>query len=334
MSFIDQAVAKVLGSDNIPRDTLYTYKNRFALIGTVAAGKSTTCGGIVLTTQLLRALREGFFCRPIEKNSNILGDASNLRDGYFPEKTLGHQQYATEAGLLLGQKKRFGGWKMIQLPICDIAGEDLQTNIKQFRQKEHMTRSAEYSASANLVRYVQQSEGFLITSDASRAIIGKRGFQLNTERSRSLHRDPDVNLVRILNEIFAYKDKTRQDIKAIGIVITKWDEVGIRLEAKHALNILEPSKQDLIRFMNVAYPSVMQSVDAYQQTHPKTSIRFFPTYFEIERNSKGEPLYHNNDGVSRIVKQKDSDQWDDFRTPAFSQGAFTELIDWVLTFAV
>ena len=60
MAFIDNAVQSVLGTRKMPTNSLFAYKNRFALVGTVSAGKSTTSAGIVLTTQLLRAMRPGF----------------------------------------------------------------------------------------------------------------------------------------------------------------------------------------------------------------------------------------------------------------------------------
>jgi len=106
--------------DQFPSSRLYEYKNRFSLLGTVGAGKSTIAGLVVLTTQTL-GVRPNFICRILERNSNIYGDVSNLRSGRFPQKTVAYDSFATEAGLLLTQKTLLGS-KKIQIPICDVAG--------------------------------------------------------------------------------------------------------------------------------------------------------------------------------------------------------------------
>ena len=112
---------------------LYKYKNRFAMLGTVASGKSTVAAGIVLTAQTLSSDIPDFYCRVIESNSEILQDASNLRRGRFPAKTKAYEKYPVESGLLLIWNKRFGGDRKIQIPICDVAGEDVQQMIKTSR---------------------------------------------------------------------------------------------------------------------------------------------------------------------------------------------------------
>lgn len=333
MSLLDKfnrQVDNLLKTKTVTTNLLYACKTRFSLIGTVGAGKSTIAAGIALTTQTLSSQQLDFFCRILERNSNIYGDVSNLRDGWFPEKTLAYNQYATEAGLLLGKQKRFGGYRFLQLPVCDVAGEDLQMDIRQYREQEGTIGNPSYSAAANLIRYVKESEGFIIATDASRAIIGRKGRQHATEKSSHLHRDPDVNLVRIVNEIFNYKDQVHRDIKGIAIVITKWDEVALDLENR-GIDILNPDQTELNRFMDVCYPSVSQAVKAYQRTHDGLNIRYFPTFFEIERSEDGQPKLRE-DG-SKIVKSKGGHSWEEIRKPSYSEKQYAGLIDWLLTFA-
>jgi len=329
----NRTVDALLNPKGKPINMLYACKTRFGLLGTVGAGKSAIAAGIALTTQTLSSQRGDFFCRILERNSNIYGDVSNLRDGWFPEKTVAYDQFATEAGLLLGKQKWIGGYKFLQLPICDVSGEDQQMDIRQYREKEAPSiGNPSYTAAANLIRYLKQSEGYIIATDASRAIIGRGGKQVATEKSVYLHRDPDVNLVRILNEIFNYKDQVHHKIKAIEIVITKWDEVALKLESKHGIDILSPDQTELSKFMDVCYPSVSQAIEAYERTHNGLHIRYSPSFFEIERNQDGTPKLRKNG--SKIVKSKSSMSWEDLRKPSYSERYYSELIEDLLTFAV
>ena len=311
-----------------PSSKLYECKTRFGLLGTVGAGKSVIATLIAMTTQTLSSKEKDFFCRILERNSNIYGDISNMRDGWFPEKTTAHDRYSAEAGLLLAKKGIFG-YKKLQMPICDVAGEDIQLMIPQYVKATEKT-AAQFSASAKLIRYVRDCEGFILATDASRAIIERGGKQLKTEDDKDLHRDPDVNLVRILNEVFNYKDQVRKDIRGIAIVITKWDEVRDRLTPE-GIDLLNPTQSDLDRFMDACFPSVRQAIKAHQLTHQKLNIRYFTSYVEIEREQDGTPK-RRQDG-SEIIKPKQSTLWQDMRKPSYNELGYAELIDWVLEFA-
>jgi len=315
--------------EEYPSSRLYEYKNRFSLLGTVGAGKSTVAGLVVLTTQTLSSARPEFICRILERNSNIYGDVSNLRSGKFPEKTVAHDSFATEAGLLLTQKK-FLGAKKIQIPICDVAGEDIQIMIQQYRKVAGPLGTAAYSAANSLVRYIKESEGFIVAVDASRAVIGRRGEQVQSETDKQIHPDPDVNLVRILNEVFDYKEQVRKPIKGIAIVITKWDELKPHVEHL-GMNIMEPTRHDLMVFMDTFFPSVSQAIKSYQFAHPSVDIAYFPTYVEIERDDKGNPK--KRDDGSFKIKPKESMLIADVRKPSYSEQTCAELIDWLLGFA-
>jgi len=300
------------------------------MLGTVGSGKSTVAGGIVLTAQTLSSAYPNFFCRVLENTTNILADASNLRRGRFPVKTNPYQIYPPEAGLLMLWRGRVFGEKKVQIPICDVAGEDIQMMIHQYRKVVGPLGTAAYSAASQLVRYIKESEGFIVAVDASRAVIGRKGEQVQAETDKHIHPDPDVNLVRILNDVFDYKEQIRKPIKAIAIVITKWDELKPHVEHL-GMNIMEPTKHDLTIFMRTYFPSVNQAIQSYQFAHPNTKITYFPTYVEIERNDKGKPK--KRDDGSYTIKPKDSLLIADMRKPSYSEQTYAELIDWLLGFA-
>ena len=82
-----------------------------------------------------------FYCRVLEGSSEIHQDVADMRDGHFPSKTVPFGSFASEAGLLLEDEQRLGIGRMSgiisknlrQVPICDLAGEDLSQMIRQVR---------------------------------------------------------------------------------------------------------------------------------------------------------------------------------------------------------
>lgn len=313
---------------------LYECSTRFSLIGPSGCGKSTIVGLVGLLTQTLSSERSDFYCRILERNSNIYGDISNIRSGYFPEKTEAFDSHAVEAGFLLARKSSipFGGFKKIQVPVCDVAGETLQMNIRQYAKAVGPLGAAAYSAVNSVNKYLKQSEGVIAVADASRAVIGRgsENVQVKTEVDKKLHRDPDVNLVRLLNDIFDYRDSIKKPLKAIFIVITKWDELKYHIEHR-GINIMDPDQNDLNLFMATFYPSVSQAIKSYQVDHPQTKIRYFPTFVEVERDENNVPKTW--DGTHEIIRAKESKEICDWRKPACSEQSYANLIDAILEFA-
>lgn len=257
---------------------LYKYKTRFSMLGTVGAGKTAVCGGIVLTAQTLSGMMPEFKCRILEGSSGIRVAASNLRRGRFPPKTPVNLPAPAEAGLLL----YWGGLlreKKVQIPICDISGEQVQQTIQ--KHGEHMYPSSEaYSELTTLMRYVYEADGFIIALPASRALIFDEDKKLEAEPG-GIANDPDVNLPRCLDSVFEYKERSGgKKIKGIAVVITKWDLMQPYAQEKD-MDIQTP--RGLQNFMDVAFPDTMMSLKAYGLEN----VRFFPSYFKVMRDKKG-----------------------------------------------
>jgi hypothetical protein len=312
-----------------PQGNLFVCKERAALVGTVGSGKSTFAASLGITTQTLMSIRKEFFCRIVERNSNILGDMSNLRSGRFPNKTASLQTFAAEAGYVLG-KKNFLGTKQMQMPVCDIAGEDLQMMIRQYGSEIGSLGAVAYSASQNLTRYVKECNIQVICADASRAVLGHEGQQIKQETDKALHFDPDVNLVRILNDVFDYRDQIHKPLKGIALVVTKWDELKPHVEHL-GLDLFNPTENDMATFMDTFYPSVSQAIKSYLWDNKNTKVAYFPFYVEVERNEDGTEK-KRNDG-SLIVKAKQSQQLSDVRKPSYAEQSTANAIDWLLEFA-
>ena len=303
---------------------LYAYKTRFSLLGTVGSGKSTIVALSVLTTQTLSSDLPNFSCRPRENTSNILADVSHIRRGRFPAKTVPYGTYASEAGLLMTWQS-WRGEKKIQVPICDIAGEDIQIMIKQYGHNIQNIGQVAYSASMNLINYVKDSDGFILAVPASRALIFREDKQVERENPE-LDPDADVNLARILGEVIDYKERTRsKPIKGIAVVITKWDMLQPFAE-QLGMNIF--TEQGLTEFMDVAFSSTSQLIKACRVAN----VQFFPSYVEVERDEKGKVKTWDDDGSPKI-KPKTSTLIRDRRKPSYSEQSYVNLIEYLHQFA-
>lgn len=319
----------------------FPYKNRVSMIGTVAAGKSTVLGGIVMTSETLCADDPNFFCRILEGTSEIHQDVSDLRDGHFPRKTVPFGAFATEAGLLMEwERKALGfqiGKKLLQVPICDVAGEDIAQMIRQVRVMSGPLGNIQKQAVRNLIAYVQESDGFIVTIKATRAKgLFPGGAQLETEQHKELSADPDVNLVRILEHLMNYKATHRsRPIKGIAVVITAWDMLKDEAD-KIGFDILNPvlGQSDLRNFVKGCFPAVYAAIKSLRIPN----VAYFPSFFEVEKREDGS-LNKWRDGSPKIKQRQagygsPDDWWRDLRKVSYSESSFVQLIEWLRQFAV
>jgi len=328
---------------------LFPTKNRLALLGTVGAGKSTVVGGLVMTAETLVAetkkTNEPFFCRVIEGSSEIHQDVSDLREGHFPAKTVAFGDFAAEAGLLLewefnvdlpvlGQQTLRR--KLLQVPICDIAGEDLQQTIRQFRKQQGFIGDYAKQKVRNLIAYVRESDGYIITIKATRA----KGFrkQLEKEADPKLSPDPDVNLVRLLEDLMNYKALNRsRPIKGVAVVITAWDRMK-EVADEVGFDILDPNmgQHDLERFVAACFPSTYAAIQSLRVPN----VQYFPSFFEVETDEQGNIKYHEDMQGGPKIKQRrpdyevGGDWWRNIRKISYSEKAYVDLIQWLKNFAM
>jgi len=354
-SSVFQDIAEIVGLSNQQQITkyatpihLFPTKNRIALIGTVGAGKSTVVGGLVMTAETLVAettkTDNPFFCRVIEGSSEIHQDVSDLREGHFPAKTVPFGDFASEAGLLLEWERNidvpFVGkqtlWrKLLQVPICDIAGEDLQQTIRQVRKQGSLGEYAKQKV-RNLIAYVRESDGYIITIKATRA----KGFreQLETEKDRKLSADPDVNLVRLLEDLMNYKAVNRsRPIKGVAVVITAWDRMK-DVADEVGFDILDPNigQQDLEHLVSGCFPSTYAAIQSLRVPN----VQYFPSFFEAETDEAGKVKCWDNEPDSAIIKRRKPDYemggewWRNLRKISYSEKAYVDILGWLKNFAM
>jgi len=291
---------------------------------------------MMLTTQTLSADYHDFYCRVLEGSSSVYQDISNLRDGHFPEKTEAHQQIATEAGLLMEWERRLGGIKIgtksLQIPLVDLAGEDVQMFDAKYTKNIGALGNVVHSAVENLKQYVRQCEGYVIVVKASRAKgIFPEGGQLESEDDKQLSKDPDVNLVRMLNHVIDYKRQHRQAIHGIAVVVTAWDLL-LPYAQNIGLDIFRHDQNDMRDFMDVFFPSVSQAIKGSRLQN----VRYFPMYVQLEYDAEGNPKKWK-DGSPKIQRKQSfgtqRQQIRDMRKPSYNEQGCIDLIEYLHGFA-
>lgn len=314
-------------SEQMQPSTMYKYKTRFSMLGTVGSGKTTISALIVLTAQTLSSRMPEFQCRVLETTSGILEGTSNLRRGRFPPKTYARTSYAYESGLLIKWQGTFRE-KNIHIPICDLAGEDIQLMIQQFKGMYDPQKSS-YGAMTNVINYVKDSDGFILCVPASKALLFDGEQESLEDEPADLNfdqhvtSDPDVNLYRILSEVITHKEMTRgKPIKGIAVVITKWD-----LLAPYAINmgmdIYDPSGAGLKRFMDTCFSSTSMLLKNYGLD----KVEFFPSYVQVERDDVDGSVkkWRDQSDRIRVIREK--------RMPEYAESSYVRLIEWLKTFA-
>jgi hypothetical protein len=296
---------------------LFEWKTRFATLGSTGSGKTVVNGLINLSSQTLSSDDSNFKCCILEGSSRILEAVSNLRRGRFPEKTLPFQSIAAESGLLLQWDGVFGS-KKIQVPICDIAGEDIQVMIQKYSKTESGPSASAYSAAMNLINYVRDSDGFILIVPASKALMFAEDKVVERE-SEDIAFDPDVNLNRILSDVYNHKKQSHgKPIKGIAVVITKWDLV-MPYAQNMGMDIYTPS--GLKEFMDVCFPGTSQILKFYGMD----KIRFFPSYVDLDYNSDGSvKRWEDKTPVIKMNRR---------RRPSYSEQSYVDMIGYLKSFA-
>jgi GTPase SAR1 family protein len=312
-----------LAYNYVATDLPVKYKTRFAMLGTVGSGKSTVTAAIFLTAQTLSGHPEfrNFYTETLEgSTSSILDDVSRLRRGHFPEKTQKYLAAPPEAGLGLTWGGRFGD-KRVQIPICDIAGEDVQQMIRQSRIA---LNPDQYNDNVQLINYVRDADGFILVVPASRALMFADDVAIESEYD--VHgnvSDPDVPLQRILNEIFRYKQQTRgKRVKGIAVVITKWDLIA-PFAARLGMDIGTPD--GLYKFMHTCFPGTSSALKRFID---KGMVQFFPSAIKVMLNADGTKRKWPGTDNDRIEVRQDE------RKPVYEEQSYVRLFLWLKSFAV
>jgi len=324
-------------------------KNLLTMIGTMGAGKSAHLGGLLIAADRKVSKSRGteypFRYFIDEGSSNIENDKSALRAGHFPPKTglmkastvepaatfeWSHVKYLAGREITLSKSQA-------KMSIADMAGEDLVNLIEQVNR----TRTLQQASKLNMnksINLVCNSSALMLIIKATRA----QGLEIELEKEPTgidgLSIYSDANLTRIVKGIVRFKRQNPNSpkLKNLCIVVTAWD--GLAPVAKQISQItgqpFDPldtkmSAEALDKFVYAFYPSTHATIHSLGLSN----IRYFPSFFEIERDNKGNPICWDKGSSPKIKRPEIFDRsrnWEDnVNTIKSSEFWFFKELDWL-----
>lgn len=324
-------------------------KNLLTMIGTMGAGKSAHLAGLLIAADRKVSKSRGteypFRYFIDEGSSNIENDKSALRAGHFPPKTGLMKQSTVEPAATFewAHVKTLAGREITltkqqsKMNILDMAGEDIVSLIEKVNQ----TRTLQQASKLNMDRSINlvcNSSALMLIIKATRA----QGLDIELEKEPTgidgLSIYSDANLARIVKGIVKFKRQNTNSPKLthIAIVVTAWD--GLAPVAKQISQItgqpFDPldtklSSECLDKFVYAFYPSTHATIHSLGLNN----IRYFPSFFEVERNSKGEPICWDGTQSPKIKRPEIFDRgrnWEDnVNTIKSSEFWFFKELDWL-----
>ncbi len=291
--------------------------SRLALMSPPGDGKTTTVAGMFMraNTKVGDTLHTDcqFKCRMLERGSSVHQDVSDLSNGIFPAKTQTYLGFRSSPGLLLEQFRHVGFsipltgrifgrdnlrpapklWhKALQISINDLPGETLSQVMWQYRLKTGPQQKIISDAIGNAITEMRNCQAYIFILNA--ALAHGLGLPIEVERDPNVSRDPDVNLVRMLEDIANYKAKHGQPIKVAYVVITQWDKLeprATRLGFDLFDRNLVKRQSDLEEFVRHCFPQFFGTL----HSSGAKLVNYYPTFFQTEKDKECNEIKYKDD---------------------------------------
>jgi hypothetical protein len=362
MPIIPQSVKDFLNWDDTQNtsnvgsilDAKVTQKTVVAL-GTMRAGKTTHFGGLGKTAQYKASECAGtnkkFRCIIKEGATNILDDIAELSCGHFPEATKVVASTTVKPGFVfeweeptLFGSKYFTVKRQAIMPVIDFAGEQLVLLMSKVKAARDLNTAMAIQGTDQLTNTVNQCSALLPIINATRA-EGLPIFKPEPQVA-GMSKHPDVNLVRMFTPIIEYKHDNKgysPPLERIGIVITACDElfpIAKTIEAFTGRKFDPIPENGDVAISNASLDAFMQAF--FPQTHSLIAslginVQYFPSYFELEKNAKGEIQYWDEAKKEPKIKRGnifDSPDWvHNVNRPKYTEYWFNREIEWLKEFA-
>jgi len=299
-----------------------SFEQRVACVGTQGSGKTTVLGFIHVTCQILtNELDQNFYFRVDEKTSGIRQAPSDLRNGMFPVATPIRPGHIFEADFIMRKHVPFGT-QSIRIPFAETAGEEISRLIDKFSHGQYELDTRDFTQARQIYEQILQSNGFIVIAPVTRArFYDGKGM----EEEPTLIKDPDVNISRLLECIYNYKESTQAPpIKGIAVLLTKADAMITELRAS-GMDL--DTEEGMRLFMSRYFPETMSVLRFYGLD----KVRFWPSGVELDvkpnpqNNNQLEPYLHPDDPKRGYKIKVDKKQ----HRPVYSMPTYMQLIEWI-----
>jgi len=297
-------------------DPYQQYEKNIAIVGTRGASKTTVLGCLGLTCEIESINNKNFTYDIQERTVGIRQIISDLCQGKFPPATPPSCIY--EADIEMMWQNAWTGNKGVLLPLVETAGEDMEHIMGPFR-RDMYRQFKNYQQAENLNKIIAKSNAFILVVPVSR--VPAPFPQVVDQEPKSLLRNPDVNIVRILDGIYNYRERTRsKPIEGIAVLLTKYDMVSEWLKAE-GMDLFTQEGQ--YQFLNTYLRQTMGKLKKYGYE----KVKFFPVYVKVAKEQQP-------DGKLRFIKRADDDGFlietdSRYNLPLYTKESYHEVIKWV-----
>jgi hypothetical protein len=189
-------------------------------------------------------------------------------------------------------KRRFG-WKEVNIPIVETAGEDIGQLIQWFGKGLYAFNPENITSYAARFLYdnVLSADGFILMCPVTRAQTQKGPLGEDKEPD-VLPEDPDVNLKRLLQCIVDYKEFAGQrKVEGIAVLLSKYDVLKDRCKGAGMDCFTEEGRT---KFMEHYFPQTISTLDYMEINH----LIFLPVWIWAIQNEQKRPRnYSTTPGV-------------------------------------
>ena len=295
-------------------------EKNITIIGTRGAAKTTMLGLMGLTCEIESVDNKNFTYDIQEWTVGIRQIISDLCQGKFPPATPpGH---LFQAIMTMTWNSGWKGKTTVNLPLVETAGEDLENLIGAYRSHQYK-QTPTYQQAEKLNKQIARSHAFILVVPVSR--IQGLYPQIVDSEPESLIQNPDVNIVRMLDGIYKYRQTARsKPIEGIAVLLTKYDMVDQWLIGE-GMNLETPEGQH--KFLNTYLRQTMGKLKRYGYD----KVKFFPMYVRVAKEILP-------DGKIRFKKRADDEGLEiltepQLNLPEYSRTTCHQLIDWTRSIA-
>lgn len=323
-------------------------------IGTTRAGKTTHFAGLGKVAQY-RSSESAKTDRPFrfhlrEGHTNMRDDIAELSTGHFPAATGLISNTTLKPGFTFEWEEPtlFGSMFKVKrqalMPVIDFAGEQLVLLNQKVRAAKTFKDASAIQGVDQLTMTVNQASALLPIINAERA-EGLPIFKPDPshDKIKGLSKHPDVNLARMLDPILEFKHDNKDytpPLEKFIVIVTACDVLfpiaqTITNITGRPFDPLNPaiSHESLDSFMRAFFPQTHSLISSMN-----VDVQYFPSYFELEKDAKGEVQYWDEAKLEPKIKRGnifDSPDWvHNVNRPKFTEYWFNREIESVKDFAM
>jgi hypothetical protein len=335
-SYADEKSGAILDSD-VGQDLI-------AFLATQRAGKTTHSSGLLACIQYKASgsakTDRKFRYYLDEGGARILHQIGELRAGHFPPATTAGKRVSVKPGFTLEWEtptlfgSRVTAKRQVKSKLLDLAGEDLVKLLSSVSNARNFEQASQIKIDDELINTVNQATALFVIIKATRA----EGLPISEPEPTNIEgmsTHSDANLAGMINAILTFKHNNHYSprLKRFYIVVTACDELfpiakTIEQITGRPFNPLDPkiSSESLESFVRAFFPSTHSTICSMQ-----IKTRYFPSFFELERDSRGQPVPWTEGGKDWKIKRGnifDTPDWENnVNRPKFSEYWFNQEID-------